>query len=319
MSFSSRVKEELSRQLSPARHCQIAEIAAIISLCGRIQISENDRYRIKISTENAAVARKYFTLLKKTFNIRTDIAVRTNRAKGSVVYYVIVKNHEEAIRILQAVKLIDRHGEVMEELSVVRNLVIQQSCCKRAFLRGAFLAAGSMSDPQKSYHFEIVCEAEPKAVQIQKIMQSFRLDAKIVLRKRSYVVYLKEGAQIVDALNVMEAHLALMELENIRILKDMRNTVNRKVNCETANINKTVSAAVKQMEDIKFIQETTGLEKLPDGLKDMALTRLTYPEATLKELGSLLNPPVGKSGVNHRLRKLSEMAEELRAKQGGAI
>ena len=122
-----------------------------------------------------------------------------------------------------------------------------------------------------------------------------------------------------DALNVREAHLALMELENIRILKDMRNTVNRKVNCETANINKTVSAAVKQMEDIKFIQETTGLEKLPDGLKDMALTRLTYPEATLKELGSLLNPPVGKSGVNHRLRKLSEMAEELRAKQGGAI
>lgn len=319
MSFSSKVKDELSRQLSPARHCQIAEIAAIISLCGKIIISEEDHYAIKIHTENVAVARKYFTLLKKTFNIRTDIAVRTNRAKGSVVYYVIVKNHEEAIRILQAVKLIDRHGEVMEELSVVRNLVIQQSCCKRAFLRGAFLAAGSMSDPQKSYHFEIVCEAEPKAVQIQKIMQSFRLDAKIVLRKRSYVVYLKEGAQIVDALNVMEAHLALMELENIRILKDMRNTVNRKVNCETANINKTVSAAVKQMEDIKFIQETTGLEKLPDGLKDMALTRLTYPEATLKELGSLLNPPVGKSGVNHRLRKLSEMAEELRAKQGGAI
>lgn len=319
MSFSGNVKEELSRQLSAARHCQIAEIATIISMCGAVCIDVRGRYSLKIHTENLAVARKCFTLLKKTFNIRTDIAVRTNRAKGSVVYYVIVKNHEEAIRILQAVKLIDRHGEVMEELSVVRNLVIQQSCCKRAFLRGAFLAAGSMSDPQKSYHFEIVCEAEPKAVQIQKIMQSFRLDAKIVLRKRSYVVYLKEGAQIVDALNVMEAHLALMELENIRILKDMRNTVNRKVNCETANINKTVSAAVKQMEDIKFIQETTGLEKLPDGLKDMALTRLTYPEATLKELGSLLNPPVGKSGVNHRLRKLSEMAEELRAKQGGAI
>ena len=319
MSFSGNVKEEWSRQLSAARHCQIAEIAAIISMCGAVCIDVRGRYSLKIHTENLAVARKCFTLLKKTFNIRTDIAVRTNRAKGSVVYYVIVKNHEEAIRILQAVKLIDRHGEVMEELSVVRNLVIQQSCCKRAFLRGAFLAAGSMSDPQKSYHFEIVCEAEPKAVQIQKIMQSFRLDAKIVLRKRSYVVYLKEGAQIVDALNVMEAHLALMELENIRILKDMRNTVNRKVNCETANINKTVSAAVKQMEDIKFIQETTGLEKLPDGLKDMALTRLTYPEATLKELGSLLNPPVGKSGVNHRLRKLSEMAEELRAKQGGAI
>ena len=319
MSFSGKVKEELSRQLSMARHCQIAETAAIISMCGAVCIDARERYSLKIHTENLAVARKCFTLLKKTFNIRTDIAIRMNRAKGSVVYYVIVKKHEQTVRILQAVKLIDRHGEVVEELSVVRNLVIQQSCCKRAFLRGAFLAAGSMSDPQKSYHFEIVCEAEKKAEQIQKIMQSFRLDAKIVLRKKSYVVYLKEGSQIADALNVMEAHLALMEFENVRILKDMRNTVNRKVNCETANINKTVSAAVKQMEDIKFIQETTGLTKLPDGLKDMALTRLTYPEATLKELGSLLNPPVGKSGVNHRLRKLSEMAEELRAKQGGAI
>lgn len=319
MSFSGKVKEELSRQLSTARHCQIAETAAIISMCGAVCIDARERYSLKIHTENLAVARKCFTLLKKTFNIRTDIAIRMNRAKGSVVYYVIVKKHEQTVRILQAVKLIDRHGEVVEELSVVRNLVIQQSCCKRAFLRGAFLAAGSMSDPQKSYHFEIVCEAEKKAEQIQKIMQSFRLDAKIVLRKKSYVVYLKEGSQIADALNVMEAHLALMEFENVRILKDMRNTVNRKVNCETANINKTVSAAVKQMEDIKFIQETTGLTKLPDGLKDMALTRLTYPEATLKELGSLLNPPVGKSGVNHRLRKLSEMAEELRAKQGGAI
>lgn len=133
------------------------------------------------------------------------------------------------------------------------------------------------------------------------------------------MVYLKEGGQIVDILNIMEAHVALMELENIRILKDMRNTVNRKVNCETANINKTVSAAVKQIEDIRFLQATTGLEKLPDGLKDMALTRLEYPDATLKELGELLTPPVGKSGVNHRLRKLGEMADAVRAKQGGTI
>ena len=158
-----------------------------------------------------------------------------------------------------------------------------------------------------------------KAQQIQKIMRCFALDAKIVSRKKSFVVYLKEGAQIVDVLNVMEAHQSLMELENIRILKDMRNTVNRKVNCETANINKTVSAAVKQIDDIRYIEETKGLDKLPEGLKDMALTRLTYPEASLKELGALLQNPVGKSGVNHRLRKLSEMAEEIRAKQGGTL
>ena len=174
-------------------------------------------------------------------------------------------------------------------------------------------------DPEKSYHFEIVCASMGKAQQIQKIMRCFALDAKIVSRKKSFVVYLKEGAQIVDVLNVMEAHQSLMELENIRILKDMRNTVNRKVNCETANINKTVSAAVKQIDDIRYIEETKGLDKLPEGLKDMALTRLTYPEASLKELGALLQNPVGKSGVNHRLRKLSEMAEEIRAKQGGTL
>ena len=125
--------------------------------------------------------------------------------------------------------------------------------------------------------------------------------------------------EVIAMLNVMEAHQSLMELENIRILKDMRNTVNRKVNCETANINKTVSAAVKQIDDIRYIEETKGLDKLPEGLKDMALTRLTYPEASLKELGALLQNPVGKSGVNHRLRKLSEMAEEIRAKQGGTL
>lgn len=319
MSFSGNVKEELSHHLGSARHCRIAETAAIISICGGVMIDSRGRYSLKIHTENLSVARKCFTLLTKTFNIRTDIAIRTNRMKGSVSYYIVVKEHDAALRILQATKLIDQYGEVEEELSVVRNIVIQETCCKRAFIRGAFLASGSMSDPEKSYHFEIVCATREKAEQIQKIMKCFELDGKIVLRKKSFVVYLKEGSQIADVLNVMEAHVALMEFENVRILKDMRNTVNRKVNCETANINKTVSAAVKQIDDIRYIQETKGLDKLPEGLKDMALTRLTYPEASLKELGSLLIPPVGKSGVNHRLRKLSEMAEELRTKQGGAL
>lgn len=160
---------------------------------------------------------------------------------------------------------------------------------------------------------------EKKAEQLQTIAHSFEIDAKIVLRKKSYVVYVKEGAQIVDMLAVMEANVALMDLENIRILKEMRNSVNRKVNCETANINKTVNAAVKQMEDIKLIQKYIGFDQLNDGLAQMAELRLQYPEATLKELGMMLNPQVGKSGVNHRLRKLSAMAEELREKQGGEL
>ena len=312
MSFSGEVKEELGLQISSARHCQIAEMAAFISMCGSVMIDSNERYSVKIHTENLIVARKCFTLLQKTFNIRTEISIRRNLSKQSTSYWLLVKNHEEALRLLQATKLLTREGDVQEELSLVRNTVVQQYCCKRAFIRGAFLVSGSISDPEKSYHYEIVCSARGKAEQLQKIMNSFEIDAKVILRKRSYVVYVKEGAQISDLLNIMEAHVALMKFENIRILKDMRNAVNRKVNCETANINKTVSAAVKQVEDIHYIRDTIGLENLSEALYDVALTRLSYPEATLKELGDLLTPPVGKSGVNHRLRKLGEIADKLR-------
>ena len=313
MSFSSSVKDELSRQMPGARHCQIAETAAILSLCGRVKISASDHFWIEIHTENVAVARKYFTLLKKTFNIRTDVSIRSGINPGrSRTYIVAVREHEEALKVLQAVKLINYPPPPPEDLSLIRNVVLQNACCRRAFIRGAFLAAGSISAPEKFYHFEIVCPTEPKAEQLKNIIATFDIEAKIVPRKKYYVVYIKEGSQIVDILNVMEAPVSLMELENIRIVKEMRGSVNRQVNCETANINKTVSAAVKQIEDIRFIQSVAGLSGLPESLQEMARIRLERPEATLKELGEALEPPVGKSGVNHRLRKLSLVAEELR-------
>ena len=174
------------------------------------------------------------------------------------------------------------------------------------------MASGSMSHPEKSYHIEFVCAARVQAEQIREMMHSFDLEAKVILRKKSYVVYIKEGSQIVDLLNVMEAPISLMEMENVRILKEMRNSVNRKVNCETANINKTVSAASKQSEDIRLIQKNMGLDNLPEGLQEIAELRLAYPDASLKELGDLLSEPLGKSGVNHRLRKLSAIAEDLK-------
>ena len=313
MSYASKVKDELSRQLSAARHCQIAEIAAIISLCGRISITADNRYSIKIHTENVAVARKYFTLLKKTFNISTDVVIRRNAyLKKNRTFYVTVAEDGDARKILLATKLLDEHGEIGEDLSVVGNLVIQNPCCRRAFLRGAFLASGSISDPEKFYHFEITCTVQEKAKQLQSIISTFDIEARIVLRKKYFVVYVKEASQIVNLLNVMEAPVALMELENIRILKEMRGSVNRQVNCETANINKTVSAAIKQIEDIIYIRDTVGLQQLPSGLCEIAGLRLEWPEASLKELGEALDPPVGKSGVNHRLRKLSVLAENLR-------
>ena len=310
MSFSSEVKEELSEQIASGRHCRLAETAAILSLCGKIVITENDRYCVKIQTENLAVARKYFTLLRKTFNIRAEDSVRKSREVR--FYSVIVSKDPEARRLLGETCLLDEDGNVSECMSPMHHRLLRQNCCRRAFIRGAFLAVGSVSDPKKSYHFEIVCTAPEKARQLQELLASYDVDAKVVLRKRHYVVYIKEGSQIVELLGLMGAHISLMQLENVRIVKEMRNSVNRKVNCETANLNKTVSAAVRQAEDIRYIQEKIGLDKLPMDLEETARLRLEHTEASLKELGDMLSPKVGKSGVNHRLRKLSQIADDLR-------
>jgi DNA-binding protein WhiA len=172
-----------------------------------------------------------------------------------------------------------------------------------------------MSDPNKGYHLEFVCTSGAKARQLQSVIQGFGVEAKTVRRKKYDVVYLKEGTGIVDLLNVMEAHVALMELENMRIVKDMRNFVNRRVNCEAANISKTVQASARQVEDILLVQKKYGFPNLPEHLRQMAEIRLLYPEGSLKELGEYSSPTLGKSGVNHRLRKLSELAEKIREKE----
>ncbi|MCH5249107.1 MAG: DNA-binding protein WhiA [Lachnospiraceae bacterium] len=292
MSFSGEVKEELETYINSARHCQLAELAALIHFAGRLT-DDNLHLRLE-AMENEAVIRKCFTLLKKTFNI----------------YNAMQEADEE--RVIQALHLYDSDHHIISLDMPVNSILIKNNCCARAYLRGAFLCVGSMSDPKKSYHLEFVCSSVLQAEQLRNIIQEFQIEAKIIRRKKYYVVYLKEGAGIVDLLNVMGAHVSLMNLENLRIVKDMRNSINRRVNCETANITKTVNAASKQIEDILLIKEQYGFEKLPDNLRQMAEVRLEYPEAPLKELGEYLEPAVGKSGVNHRLRKLSEIAEHMR-------
>lgn len=297
MSFSSEVKRELAQHISKARHCQLAELAAIISHEARLLVRDG-KTRLCFMSDNEITQKKYFTLLNKTTTINTN---------------GLELSQEEAKEVLTTVKMWkETVGVPNLTMDVVDGLLLQQTCCKRAFVRGAFLASGSISDPNKGYHFEIVCITPEQAKQLQEVMMSFDVDAKVVERKKHYVVYLKEGAQIVDMLNVMGAHVALMNLENVRILKEMRNSVNRKVNCEMANISKTVNAAVRQVEDIQFIMDTKGLSSLPENLQEIAQVRLEHPDMPLKDLGTLLMPPIGKSGVNHRLRKISEIAEKLR-------
>lgn len=300
MSFSGIVKEELATQISPARHCQLAELAALIHFCGNR--CEGNRH-IALETENEAVVRKCFTLIQKTFNINNVMQAGKR----------LIPDNAAEQKIIQALYLADREGLLLPLNMPVNTLLVKNACCARAFLRGAFLCVGSMSDPEKSYHLEFVCGTRKQAEQLQSIIQEFQIEAKIIKRKKYDVVYLKEGSGIVDLLNVTGAHVSLMNLENLRIVKEMRNSINRRVNCETANISKTVAAASKQVEDILLIRDKYGFEKLPEGLRQMAEIRLEYPDAALKELGEYLDPKVGKSGVNHRLRKLSEIADRIRS------
>lgn len=286
MSFSSKVKDELINIYGNARHCQIAELAAIVHFAGKNSIQARG---IDIPVENEYACRKGFTLLKKTYNI--------NSIEKSVI---------EALKI--------RIGEAGQFLlrEPIDNRLINSACCKSSFLRGAFLCVGSLSDPNKGYHLEFVCDDEKQASQLIEILRSFDIEAHGIIRKKYHVVYIKEGEAIVDFLGIIGAHISLMDLENLRILKEISNGINRRVNCEAANIAKTVSAASKQVEDIIFIRDFYGLNRLPDKLREIAEVRLENPDATLKELGELLDPPVGKSGVNHRLRNLSELADSLK-------
>ena len=280
MSFSSEVKQELAKQSGKSRHCQIAELAALVAFEGKRQRLIGDAGDV-LDSENPLLQEKYGLLLTQLFQINIE-EIDTLSAE----------------RVLETIKMWNQSFGGAQITDTVNGILLQQTCCRRAFIRGAFLAGGSISDPNKSYHFEIVCRGIEQAKQLQDTINSFDMEAKIV-----------------DMLNIMEAHVALMNLENVRILKEMRNSVNRKVNCETANISKTVTAAVKQLGDIEYIKQNAGLDSLPENLKEMALLRLEYPDTPLKELGTYLDPPVGKSGVNHRLRRISEIADELRGKE----
>ena len=316
MSFSSKVKRELFEHFGNGRHCSIAELSAFVNICGDIAYSA-DHFCLKIQTENYFIAKKCFTLLKNTFNINSGIIIKSGgKKRKSKVYILFIKDADQVERLLRATGIWLTENGTTAIRNKIYPPVVSSICCKRSYIRGAFISVGSVNNPEKNYHLEFVLPSYELAVQLRDLVNTFNLDSKVVERKDHFVVYLKEGEQIVDLLNVMGAHIALMDLENVRIVKEMRNDINRKVNCETANLNKVVLAAVKQLEDITYIQQTIGLDKLPRQLKELAQLRLEYPDISLKELGTFLSDPVGKSGVNHRLRKISNLAETLREGKG---
>lgn len=313
MSFSAKTKGELTRIYSEDNCCQLAELAALIRMCGTLQLVGGvQKLNIKLTTENPSIARKIFKLFKDLFKINIEVMVRRNPRLRKNNHYLMVVTHNMGSKIILEKVGILKKGSISFDISYeVPTGLLKERCCRRAYLRGAFLGGGSVSDPEKTYHLEFVTHSLEHSESLKDLINSFQLNSKIVERKGSYVIYLKEGDQVVDLLNIIGAHNALLNLENVRIYKQMRNDVNRIVNCETANLSKIVDAAIRQIENIKYIKETVGLGYLPTNLVEIAELRLEYQDASLKELGEMLNPTIGKSGVNHRLRKIDEIAGRL--------
>lgn len=294
MSFSSDVKEELLKSVPHERHCRISELTAILAFAGK---REDGSIFIYKNNETAAAIRKCFTLLNKTFNINTDIF-----GTGTKNNKTFIEFSRETVGMPEVLDAIANEAP---------NCLLINDCCKRAYLRGAFISAGFINDPAKAYHLELVCQDEASAEMIKELLQDFDIEARSVVRRKYYVVYVKGADVVQDVLNVLDAHKALMELVNARIMKDIRNDLNRRNNCDVANMQKSVAAGSRQIDDIILIRDREGLGSLPKSLRELAELRLENPDISLAELGELLDPPVGKSGVNHRLRKISEYAQKV--------
>lgn len=305
MSFSDEVKHEIVR----IKSVDLPELAALIRMDGIIQIV-NKKLALKIRIYHGDLARKVFSIIKDKFNLDIQIMVRKdNHFSSHNVYELRLKPQEGLEDFLRDLGFIDENNRLVFR---IKEEFINNRECQRAYLRGAFLGGGSINDPRSEYHLEFRCEHEGFAEDLIKLLERFNIQGHLVQHNNKYIVYLKSYEQIITVLNIIGAHQALLKMENQRVLKDLKNDVNRKVNFETANLDKTIQAAMEQLEDIELIEATRGLGSLSSGLQEIALLRKANPYASLKELGEMLSPPLSKSGVNHRLRRLKRIADKIR-------
>ncbi|MCT2537316.1 DNA-binding protein WhiA [Aquibacillus koreensis] len=308
MSFASDLKKELTK-VEIEDCCAQSELAALIRMNGAISLTRQD-YVLDVQTENAAIARRIYTLIKKLYGYPVELLVRKKmKLKKNNVY--IVRMKEGARKVLINLDILEEPFNLTRTISAK---FTEKACCRRAYLRGAFLAGGSVNNPEtSSYHLEIYNFYEEHNESLCNLMNKLNLHARALERRKGYITYLKEAEKITEFFNHIGAHQALFKFEDVRIIRDMRNSVNRLVNCETANLNKTIGAAFRQVENIRFIDKTVGLQALPDKLREIATLRVEHQDVSLKELGELVSTgKISKSGINHRLRKIDEFAEKLR-------
>jgi len=309
LSFSTEVKTELARLESKRSCCQRAEISAIIHMDGSLHILGNERFALDVSTENAAVARLLYKYLASFFNLKVESIVRRSVLHKANNYLIHIPHQDGIAQALNELGILDDHMVVAPG---ILPRVVRKDCCAVAYLRGAFLGGGSISNPKGGYHFELTTDNAELAIDLQSLINRMGLHPKINDRKRNFAVYLKDSEEIIKFLALIGAYNALLKWEDERILKEMRSQVNRLVNCDTANLNKAVNAAAKQVEDINVVESELGLKNLPTSLQEFARVRVEYPYVSLKELGELFSPPLSKSAVYHRARRMSQLAERLK-------
>jgi len=271
---------------------------------------QKQKYTLDVQSENAAIARRIYTLIKASFYVSVALLVRKKmKLKKNNVYIVRLK--ADAHQVLTKLDILK---EPMHFVRRISEKYLEKECCQKAYLRGAFLAGGSINNPEtSSYHLEIFNFYEDHNESLCDLLNIFDLHARKHERRNGYIVYIKEAEKITKFLNIIGAHNALFKFEDVRIVRDMRNSVNRLVNCETANLNKTIGAAFRQVENIRLIETTVGLEALPEKLQEVAILRKNHQEVSLKELGELVDSgKISKSGINHRLKKIDEFADKIR-------
>ena len=307
MSYASEVNKELTG-LEVHRGNAKAELMALIRMNGSVGLA-NHQLVLNVSTESPAIARRIYTLIKDFYQIESDILVRRKmKLKKNNTYVVRLRYH--ARELLSDLGIIDGLS-IREDVPLD---LLKNDLMIRSYLRGAFLAGGSVNNPETSrYHLEIYSLYEEHNETIAKMINRYHLNARTTSRRSGYIVYLKEAEKIANFLQLIGATSAMLKFENIRIVRDMRNSVNRLVNCENANMDKVANASNRQIENIRLIDQRVGLNQLPPKLQMIAKTRLAHQEVSLKELGELVpDGPISKSGVNHRLRKINQYADKLR-------
>lgn len=314
MSFTAEVKDELSRVELKRACCSRAQLAALVRIEGTLHISGPDRYRLEVATETAPVARNTIKLLHNVYGLKTELTVRRSVLHKTNNYLITVPTQPRLPDALRELGILGKQGFAMG----IDPALVKRECCAIAYLRGAFLGGGFVADPHGDFHFELTAESEQLAEDLVTLMARFDIDARVAKRRGTFAVYLKGAEPIVTFLALVGAHRALLRTEDVRILKSMRNDVNRLVNAEIANQAKTAEAAVEQIEAIRLLANVRGLENLPPALRELAELRMENPDVSLRELGELADPPLTKSAVYHRVRRIEELAADVRAEVEGS-